>query len=54
MEKTKAGEPKQSTVLQVGPSSVVKDHSLVPPPPPIRQAEAVVPSRLLSPPSRGP
>ncbi|MCU1335520.1 MAG: hypothetical protein JWO19_1101 [Bryobacterales bacterium] len=38
-----AGNPAAGTVLQVGPSSVVKDHSLVPPPPPIRRAALVVP-----------
>jgi hypothetical protein len=37
-ESTKTG-----TVLQVGPSSVIKDHSLVPPPPPIRRAAVVPP-----------
>jgi hypothetical protein len=43
MEKAKTGNSNESTVLQVGPSSVVKDHSLVPPPPPARHVAAVVP-----------
>jgi hypothetical protein len=43
VEKTTAESPKQGAVLQVGPSSVVKDHSLVPPPPPARHVAAEVP-----------
>jgi hypothetical protein len=43
IEKAKTGNSNGSTVLQVGPSSVVKDHSLVPPPPPARRVAAVVP-----------
>jgi hypothetical protein len=39
----KAGDKTARSVLQVGPGGVVKDHSLVPPPPPIRRAATVPP-----------
>lgn len=41
--RAKSGNSKGSTVLQVGPGGVIKDHSLVPPPPPVRRVAAVVP-----------
>src|ERR1700687_3233338 len=37
VEKAKADKPSGGTVLEVGSGAVIKDHSLVPPPPPVRR-----------------